>query len=94
MACYVTLYHQVAWSEGEVVFDKEEWVVVRGTTGLHGVWHRHDDKYGGGRNGPPYLARCSPTHCQDCPDAPIPKELEGFNNLLNWKVKLDGTTHQ
>ena len=80
----VALNYQIAWCEGKVVFDKEEWVVIRTTLGLHGVWHRHDDKYGGGRNGPPYLARAAGTHCQDCP-ASVPDELQGFTHLLNWR---------
>ena len=78
----VTLNYLVPWQDSELVFDKEAWVVVKSKLGLHGVWHRHDDKYGGGRNRPPYLSRAH-HYCGDCAE-PIPDELKGFLNLLNW----------
>ena len=84
MSQYVALYSKVPWSQAEFVLDQGEWVILKNLNGFHGLWHRHDDKYGGGRNGPPYLARCGPTHCQDCPE-PVPLETRGFLELVNWE---------
>ncbi|KKN92309.1 hypothetical protein LCGC14_0208000 [marine sediment metagenome] len=84
MANTVALYYTLPWSQSEVVLDKDEWVICKSPTDYYAVWHRHDDRYGGGRNGPPYLARCGPTHCQDCSE-PVPIETQGFLNLTNWK---------
>ena len=81
---FIALYRKLPVSNARVVLDKGEWVVIQSYTGFHSLWHRHDDRYGGGRNGPPYLARCDVTRCLDCP-APVPVETQGFLELANWE---------
>jgi hypothetical protein len=68
----------------KVLVDKGEWVILEYYNGHRAIWHRHDDRYGGSRNGPPYIARTDRTECLDCP-AVIPDKLQGFVELLNWE---------
>jgi hypothetical protein len=80
----IALYSDLPMPTVKVALDKGEWVILEYANGDRHAWHRHDDRYGGGRNGPPYLARCHTTECMDCP-AVIPVEMQGFINLLKWE---------
>ncbi len=84
MRRFIPMYHELAHNMGEVALDQGEWVLMMSDTGTFGVFHRHDDRYGGGRNGPPYIAACSRFSCRDCPSI-IPTEMQGFLELANWE---------